>query len=99
MILRELKDKLNTLTEEQLNQSVIVFDEHEEIGNEITTWDEQDEDIYWLDGDCYGNKESVLEYIEKDEDKDDPLTIEAFHVIPKGYFTLEYSSTPPTNPQ
>lgn len=84
MKLQELKDKLNSLTDEQLDYPVIVFEGEEEIGKEIDSWDESDEDYYWLDGDCYGNIDGAKEAIKED----DSITLEDFTVIKKGTFTL-----------
>lgn len=91
MTYKELKEKLETLTEDQLNQTTVVFNNDEEIGNEIDGWEESEEDFYWMDGDCYGDLKTTNEQIvdiNKTEPEDDPITIEDFTKIPKGTFTL-----------
>lgn len=92
MTYKELKEKLNTLSEEQLNQTATVFINDEEVSCEIDSWEEQQEDIYWMDGDCYGGLQNVQEQISKmneSEPEDDKISIEHFHKVPKGFFSLE----------
>jgi len=91
MKFRELKDKLNAFTEEQLDQPVIVFENDDEMGKEIDFLEEQEEDVYWMDGDCYGFLKETQEWI--DENPDEELTIEDFRKIPKGQPTLHITDS------
>lgn len=52
---KALKGFLETLTEEQLNQPVVVFRDDEETGEVVDSWDSTPEDVYWDDGECVGN--------------------------------------------
>lgn len=84
MTLQELKTFLGTLTEEQLAQKAVFFQEEQQ-GVEIDSWDVSEEDIYWEHhGDCYGNLEQAKETIgeEWENEKDDLV------MIPKGTITF-----------
>lgn len=81
---KELKEKLNTLSDEQLEMDVVVFENEEEQGKVIDSWDESDEDFYWDGSDCVGNLEMAKEsYGDEWEDEKDSLVC-----VPKGTFSL-----------
>lgn len=69
MTYKELKDFLGTMTEEQLNQKVVVFRDDAEEGEYLDSWDVSTEDIYWTDdGDCCGPLD-----VAKDSAKDEGI--------------------------
>lgn len=84
MILKELKEFLNTLTPEQLEQQAIIFIGDEEQGHEIDHWNILDEDVYWEHhGDCLGSLEQAKETLGEDwENEKDDLVV-APYCIPK----------------
>lgn len=84
---KELKEKLNSMTDAQLNWPAVVFEGDDEQGHEIESIDESGDDIYWYEGECYGMKKDVDEAIAEDED----LKIEHFSIVPKGTVTLHYA--------
>lgn len=96
MKLKELRDKLNSLTDEQLDGPCVIFRNEEEQGEEIDSWEEMPEDIYWMDGDFYGDLEQVKETIERDNSQHpgdpDPLKVEYFVCVKKGTFHLFINS-------
>lgn len=77
------------MTDAQLDWPVVVFEGDNEYGHKIESFNEQDEDVYWMDGDCYGMKSDAEDAMKEDED----LRIEHFTVIPKGTVTLHYELT------
>lgn len=86
MKFRELKDKLNSMTDAQLDWPVVIFEGDSEYGSEIDSIDESGDDIYWLDGECYGMIDGVQDAMKDDAD----LKLEDFTIIPKGTVTLHY---------
>ena len=87
MTYRELKAKLDTMNDKQLDWPVVIFEGDDERGYELDSFDELDEDVYWMDGDCYGMIDGAKDAIKEDE----TLTIDDFTVIPKGTVTLHYN--------
>jgi hypothetical protein len=74
MKLQELKDFLNTLSEEQLNQSAWFFEGDETDPVEIDSWEVSEEDIYWEHhGDCLGTLEEAKKTLGEnwDSEKDE----------------------------
>jgi hypothetical protein len=97
MIFKELKEFLDTCTLEQLDSKVVVFKNDEEQGNELDSWEVSDEDFYWMDGDCYGDRKTTEEQIlemNQSEQPDEPYTLDDFFCVPKGTITLHYSDQP-----
>lgn len=88
----DLKKIINRMNDKQLDQPVVVFEEDAEQGNEIDYHEKSMQSFYWLDGDCYGDRKTTLEYIKsnKVEFPDDDLSIEDFTCVPKGTVTLHY---------
>lgn len=90
MIYKELLEKLNSLSEEQLSQQVIIF-----YGDNETAYLEvkvliSDEDIYWeRHGDLMGNLKEVEQYY-KDNPSDFTLEeeLEDLVKVPAGYVTI-----------
>lgn len=82
MKFRELKEKLDKFTDHQLDQPVVVFENDEEVGKEIDFLHEQEEDIYWYEGDVVGPLDQAKEFVE--DDKDEGLRLEDLMVIKKG---------------
>lgn len=95
MTYKELKDFLETLSPKQLEQKVIVFKEGEEQGFEIDNREISDEDFFWMDGDCYGDKKTTEEQIVEINTRpildDEPYTIDDFICVPKGTVSLWYN--------
>ena len=89
---RTLKNLIAMMGDKQLEQDVAVFKEDEEQGNVIGYYEKSKQSFYWLDGDCYGDRKTTMEYIRqnKKEFPDDDLCIEHFTCIPKGTVTLHY---------
>lgn len=78
--------------DKQLDQDVVVFKEDEEQGNRIDYYEKSKQSFYWLDGDCYGDRKTTLEFIKQNklEFPDDELSINDFTCVPKGTVTLHY---------
>lgn len=72
---RELKEFLETLTSEQLEQPAVVFESEDEQGKFIDSHEVSDEDFYWEHhGDCIGNLDEVKsQFGEKWEEEIDDL--------------------------
>jgi len=88
MTYKELKDFLVTLTEEQLNQTVVVFRDDEEQGEPVDSWDITPEDIYWTyDGDCCGPLDVAKESA-KDEDIEWEEAVKDLVMAPAGQVSL-----------
>jgi len=89
MKLKELKAVLNTLTEKQLESTAVLFEGDDEIGKEIDSWEESQEDIYWYEGDCWGDAKTAQEGLDElNKEDDDKLTLEDLFKVPKGTVTF-----------
>jgi hypothetical protein len=88
---RELKAKLDAFTDHQLDQPVVVFENDEEVGKEIDFLHEQEEDIYWYEGDVVGPLDQAKEFVA--DEKDEDLRIEDLMVIKKGQPTLHINDS------
>lgn len=80
MTLLELKQFLETLSSEQLEQPAVVFVDDDETGHEIDHSHITTEDIYWEHhGDCLGTIDEAKESLgdEWEDEKDDLVIIKA----------------------
>lgn len=82
----ELREKLNSFVEHQLATRVVVFENDEEIGKEIDSIDEQEEDMYWHESECMGGLKEATEWLT--DNPNEGLTIADFKIIAKGTPTL-----------
>jgi len=89
---RTLKNLIAMMDDKQLDQDVVVFKEGEEQGDVIGYYEKSKQSFYWMDGECYGDRKTTLEYIRqnKKEFPTDDLSINDFTCIPKGTVTLHY---------
>lgn len=84
---RQMKILSSTLTEEQLNQPVLIGIDDEETLIMIDNIEISKNDFYWDCGDCYGTIEEVKEFA-KEENISLEEALENLSKVPAGTITL-----------
>lgn len=85
----DLKELISQMDEQQLNQIVPIFEGDAEEGTEVEYADVSQEDIYWLDGDCYGPIE-IAKTSFTPEEWEEEIESNNFDITKKGTVTLHY---------
>ena len=88
MTYRELKTKIDSFTESQLNQQIAVFEGDDEVAKLIDSVEISTEDWYFDHTDCLGNLQSI-----KEENPDDwQDIIDDATLVPAGTVSLQINS-------